>query len=206
MSNSPNNDDEARSGADRVLVGAIAGAFGVRGEARIKSFTEDPEALFSYSPLEDETGARRFTVQSWRVVKGGYAVRFKEIAQREEAEALKSQRLFAPSDRLPPLDEDEFYHRDLIGMAVEDLSGAALGRVKAVLNYGADDLLEIVGGPGLKRSQTWLLPFTKTDVVHVDLAKRLITADPAPGLVPDPSEPEPNQDQVGLSEDEGEAP
>ncbi len=178
----------AASDPDLVFVGAIAGAFGVRGEVRVKSFTAAPEAIFSFGPLRDAGGRVIFTVTSWRPIKDGFAAHCKEIKDRTGAEAAKSTQLFAPRAALPALEEGEFYHADLIGMAVQSLAGDALGRVRSVQDFGAGDLLEIEGTPGL--NATWFLPFTRAAVPHIDAAARLITADPPPEAL-DPEDPDP---------------
>lgn len=165
------------SGTERVCVGAVAGAFGVRGEARLKSFCADPEAIGTYGPLEDESG-RRFEIRLTRPVKGGFAARLSGVATREAAEALRGTRLYAPRDRLPPLPEDEFYHADLVGLDVVDTGGSPLGRVRAIHDHGAGDILE-VRGPG---GGELLLPFTEAVVPTVDVAAGRIVADPPPGL------------------------
>ncbi|MCC6008240.1 MAG: 16S rRNA processing protein RimM [Rhodobacteraceae bacterium] len=162
---------------DRVVVGALAGAFGVQGEARLKSFCSEAEALFSYGTLYSEDGTRRFDLKLLRPIPGGFAVRVSGVGSREEAEALKGVLLLADRERMPPLTEDEFYHADLIGMEVVDTGGGLLGRVRAVHNYGAGDLLEIAGG-----ADPLLLPFTREVVPTVDLTARRIVADP-PGAL-----------------------
>jgi 16S rRNA processing protein RimM len=164
---------------ERVCVGALAGAFGVRGEVRLKSFCAEPEAVADYGPLETEDGARRFEVTLVRPIAGAFAARLSGVATREAAEALKGQRLYAPRDRLPPLGEDEFYHADLIGLEVRDTGGALIGTVRAVHDHGAGDLLDVTrpGGASV------LLPFTRAVVPTVDLGQRRIVADPPEGLV-----------------------
>jgi 16S rRNA processing protein RimM len=164
---------------ERVCVGALAGAFGVQGEVRLKSFCAEPEAIAGYGPLETEDGARRFDVTLVRPITGAFAARLSGVATREAAEALKGTRLYAPRNRLPPLEEDEFYHADLIGIEVRDTGGAVLGRVKAVHDHGAGDLLEIARPEG----ETVLLPFTRAAVPTVDLTARRIVADPPEGLI-----------------------
>ena len=166
---------------ERVCVGAIAGAFGVHGEVRLKSFCADPQAIFDYA-LTDEDGARSFAAALTRPIKNGFAAKLSGVATKEQADALRGTQLFATRDQLPDLDDDEFYHADLIGLDVLDTGGNPLGRVKAVLNHGATDLLE-VHGPGLKA--TVLLPFTKEAVPTVDLTQRRIIADPPDGLFPE---------------------
>ena len=165
--------------SDRICMGAIAGAFGVRGDVRLKSFTAEPEDIAAYGPLETEDGARQFTVTLSGQTKNGLVVRLSGIRTKEEADALRGTKLFIDRDRLPDPEEDEFYHADLIGMEVFDTGGTLLGKVKAVMNHGASDLLEI-HGPG--QSNTVLLPFTREAVPTVDLASGRIVADPPDGI------------------------
>ena len=167
---------------EKVCVGAIGGAFGVRGEVRLKSFTAIPEDVAAYGPVETEDGATRWTVTLGRPIKGALSARLSGVTTKEEADALRGTRLYVPRDRLPDPDEDEYYHADLIGLPVFDTGGAALGHVKSVQSNGADDLLEI-HGPGL--TQTVLLPFTRAAVPTVDIAAGRIVADPPEGLWPD---------------------
>lgn len=165
--------------SDRVCVGAIAGSFGVKGEVRVKSFCAEPEDIASYGPLSSEDGATKWDIKLTRPVKNGFAARLSGVPSKEAADALRGIRLYAPRDRLPDLPDDEYYHADLIGLQVMDTGGNELGRVKAVLNHGAGDLLEIAG-KGLK--QPVLLPFTMAAVPTVDIAKGRIIADPPEGL------------------------
>lgn len=158
---------------NRICVGAIAGAFGVRGEARLKSFCAVPEAIAEYGPLWTEDGGRRFTVKITRPVTGGLSARLSGVTTREAAEALKGIRLYAARDRLPALPDDEFYHADLIGLLVVDPGGAEIGRVRAVYDHGAGDVLEIAAGNG----KPVLIPFTRAVVPTVDLAAGRIIAD-----------------------------
>ncbi|WP_108503346.1 ribosome maturation factor RimM [Paracoccus indicus] len=158
---------------DRICVGAIAGAFGVHGEVRLKSFCAEPTDIANYTPLTSEDGKRSFTVSLTRAVTGGIGARVSGIATREEAEALKGMTLWAPRAALPSLPDDEFYHADLIGLDVVDTGGQSLGRVRAIYDHGAGDILEIVGGKDIL-----MLPFTKAIVPTVDLAARRIVADP----------------------------
>ncbi|ETA51123.2 ribosome maturation factor RimM [Ponticoccus alexandrii] len=168
------------SDSEMVCVGAVSGAFGVHGEVRLKSFTADPGAIADYAPLSTEDGARQFDIDLQREIKGGFAARLSGVLTKEDADALKGTRLYAPRDRLPSLPDDEFYHADLIGLTVLDTGGAELGRVKAVHNHGAADLLEIQV-PG--QSRTVLLPFTQAAVPTVDLTAGRIVADPPEGLL-----------------------
>ncbi|MGR3495163.1 ribosome maturation factor RimM [Citreimonas sp.] len=164
---------------DLICVGAIAGAFGVTGEVRLKSFTADPRAIVDYGPLTTEDGARTFAVTLGMEIKAGFAARLEGVETKEQADALRGTRLFASRDRLPALPEDEFYHADLIGLPVYDTGGVQLGVVHAVHDHGAGDLLELhlTGG-----SKTALLPFTQAAVPTVDIAAGRIVADPPEGL------------------------
>ena len=129
---------------------------------RLKSFCADPAAIAGYAPLLTEDG-RSFGVSGLRPDAGAFAARLTGVATREAAEALKGTRLYVPRERLPALGDDEFYHADLIELAVVDAGGASLGTVRAVLDHGAGDLLEIAqpGSPEL------LLPFTRAVVPTV---------------------------------------
>ncbi|MEM8755915.1 MAG: ribosome maturation factor RimM [Pseudomonadota bacterium] len=170
--------------SDLICVGAVAGAFGVRGEARIKSFCAEPGDIAAYAPLTDETGAKSFTVKIVKPVKGGFAARLGGVATREAAEALKGLRLYAPRERMPALPDDEFYYADLVGLEAVDAGGARLGRVRAVEDYGGGDFLEIrVDATG----KPLLVPFTREAVPTVDLAARRVVVDP-PEDAPEPAD------------------
>jgi 16S rRNA processing protein RimM len=168
---------------DLILIGAVAGAFGVRGEVRLKSFTGMAEDLFEFSPFLGEDGRTVLTVASWRSIGDGFAAYCEEVATREEAEALKSTRLYTLRERLPLLEDEEYYHADLIGLAVVGLDGAPLGEVKAVHDFGSGDLLEIWRTPGVRDS--WYLPFTIACAPHVDLSGRRVIVDPPLGYMPE---------------------
>ncbi|WP_297768322.1 ribosome maturation factor RimM [uncultured Roseovarius sp.] len=168
------------SDSDRICVGAIGGAFGVKGEVRLKSFTATPEDIASYSPLASEDGTRRFDITLTGQTKNGFTARLSGVTSKEAADALRGTRLHAERSQLPNLPDDEFYHADLIGLSVFDTGGTFLGQVRAVLNHGATDLLEI-HGPDLK--STVLLPFTLEAVPTVDLTAGRIIADPPEGLI-----------------------
>jgi len=165
--------------SELICVGVISGAFSVHGEVRLKSFTADAMAIADYAPLSTEDGSREFDVVITRSINNGLAARLSGVVTKEEADALKGTKLFAPRERLPELSEDEFYHTDLIGLEVRDTGGTVLGKVKSVQNNGADDMLE-VHGPGLKN--TVLLLFTRVTVPTVDLASGRIIVDPPEGL------------------------
>lgn len=168
-----------------VLVGVIAGAHGVRGAVRVKSFTEAPEGVAAYGPLYDETG-KRFDLRVVGATKGGVIARLAGVDDRNAAEALRGQQLYVPRSALPATEAEEFYQADLVGLAVETVGGEALGRVRAVHNYGAGDMLE-VERPG-RRSLD--IPFTRAAVPVVDLAGGRLVVDPLPGLLEEPAQAE----------------
>ena len=158
---------------DLLLVGRVAGAFGVKCEVRLTAFTAEPLALVDYKTLLREDGSPGLTLSGGRVVKDGVVTRAAEISTREQAEALRGLRLYIRRDWLPPPeDEDEFYVADLVGMSAVTPNGEALGKVKSVHDFGAGDLLEIEPEHG----PSWWLPFTREAVPQVSLTDRRITA------------------------------
>lgn len=157
-----------------ICIGAIAGAFGVTGEVRLKSFCTNPSDIVAYGPLSTEDGIRVFRVTLTRPVAGGLGARIQGVNTREEADALRGTSLFVARDRLPKLPDDEFYHADLIGLSAYDTGGEALGKVTAVHNHGAGDIIEI---SPTRHKSALLLPFTKTIVPNVDLAGGRIVVD-----------------------------
>jgi 16S rRNA processing protein RimM len=166
----------------RVCIGAIAGAHGVKGVVRVKPFTERAEDVAAYAPVTDESGSRIFALRYVGPAKGAVLVRIEGIDDRDAAEALKGVRLYVPRSSLPAPDDEEFYHADLIGLAVVDADGAAIGRVRAVEDYGAGDLLEVE----LTGGRVVMLPFTKAVVPEIDLAAGRLVAVPPAGLLDGP--------------------
>ncbi len=136
------------------------------------AYTEEPLALLRYGPLLREDGSPGLTLTGGREAKGGVIGRAKEIATKEEADALRGLRLFVPRGALPEPEEDEFYLADLIGAAVQNAEGARLGAVKAVHDFGAGDILEIDPGEG---RPTWYLPFTREAVPEVRISEGWLT-------------------------------
>ena len=162
--------------ADRIRVARIGAAHGIRGDVKLWSFTEDPMAVASYGPLETEDGARRFEIETVRPGKNFLVARIAGVVDRDAAEKLVNLDLFVPRDRLPPIeDADTYYHADLIGMAVVDEDGTALGTVSAIHNFGAGDLIEIAPAGG---GEPLLMPFTDATVPKIDMAARRIVVVP----------------------------
>lgn len=150
---------------DLICVAAIAGAFGVKGEVKLKSFTDDPENCVSYGPLLSDKGHILLTPNSHRLVKAAVAVKCPEVTTREQAEALKSTKLYVPRANLPAPEEDEFYASDLIGLEVKSTDGKRIGKIVDVQDFGAGDLLEIKP----KDSASFYHPFTKAATPKVDI-------------------------------------
>ncbi len=169
--------------ASLIMVGAIMGAFGVRGEVKVKTFTAAPGDVAAYGPLLDKNGAVVLTPRRPRMLKDAVALAGPEVTDRNAAEALRGTQLFVPRAKLPPPTDDEFYHFDLIGLRAEGVDGADLGRVSGVENYGAGDLLQITP-PEAAAYGVWLLPFTKENAPVLDFDKRCVVIDPPLGLGP----------------------
>ncbi len=154
-----------RAGERLIQLAAIAGAHGVRGDVRVKSFAAQPEACFAYGPLLTGDGSVLLEAVKWREAKDHFIVTPKQARQKEEWDALKGTGLFVPRSALPPPeDSDEFYHADLIGLPVY-LDGHVVGEVMAVQDFGAGDLLDISF-----EGRRVFLPFTKAAVPLIDLA------------------------------------
>jgi 16S rRNA processing protein RimM len=171
----------AEAGPNRVLLGRIAAAHGIRGEVLIKTFTAEPESIGAYGPLSDKGGTRTFEIESLRVTSKGVVARLKGVADRNAAEAVRGTELYIERERLPAAAEGEFYHADLIGLLAVDRGGKAIGEIVAVHNFGAGDLIEV----RLRGSaKTELIPFTDTAVPEVDIAGRRAVV-----VLPEPGEP-----------------
>jgi len=160
--------------ADRlILVGRVAGAFGVKGELRLTAYTAEPLALFAFRTLLDRSGQPRLTLVSARAAKGDVICRTVEPFTKEAADALRGTELFVPRSALPPPDEEEYYHADLIGIVVRTEDGEVMGRIKAVHDFGAGDILEIDPGGG---KAALFHPFTKAATPQVHLADGYVVA------------------------------
>ncbi|MCO5148348.1 MAG: ribosome maturation factor RimM [Aquamicrobium sp.] len=158
-----------------VRMATIGAAHGVRGEVRVKTFTGDPLALGDYGPLQDETG-RTYTVAALRPAKTVLVVRFREITSREAAEGATGTALYVDRSALPDeLEEDEFYHADLIGLAVRDETGGEIGRIAAMQDFGGGDIVEIA----LAGGRTAMVPFTLAAIPEISIAGGFVRIDTA---------------------------
>ena len=169
----------------RIYLGVIAGAHGLRGLVKVKSFTANPADVAAYGPVSDESGRRQWGLSVVGPAPGKSGdvvlVRVEGVEDRDAAQALHGVRLFVERAALPQPEAEEFYHADLIGLAVEDAAGQRLGTVRGVENHGAGDVLAVERPDG----REMLLPFTKAAVPLVDIAGgRLVAAPPVEVEVP----------------------
>jgi 16S rRNA processing protein RimM len=165
----------AREREALVCLGQIGAPHGVRGEVRLRSFTAEPEAIAAYGSLQTEDG-RAIEIESLRPAKDHFVATLSGIRDRDAAARLANAKLYVPRERLPQLaDPEEFYHSDLIGLAVVDRAGQRLGSIVAIHNFGAGDLIELRLDASNK---TELLAFDASNVPSVDLAAGRIVVDP----------------------------
>ena len=159
-----------------LLVGEIGAAQGLKGEVRVRSYTEDPADIAAYGPLSDEAGTRTIEIERVRVTPKALIARIRGVTTREAAEALNGTKLYVAREALPEANEGEWYVADLIGLTAVSPDGAALGRVAAVHNFGASDIIEVaLDGSG----GTMLVAFTDDTVPEVDIAGgRLVLVPP----------------------------
>ncbi|MEI9898779.1 MAG: ribosome maturation factor RimM [Hyphomicrobium sp.] len=177
--------------AQRVLLGRITTAHGIRGDVVIDSYTAQPADIAAYGSLQSADGAREFRVKVVRVTPKGVIAHVAGIDDRNGAEALRGTDLYASRSKLPAAQEGEYYYADLVGLRAEDATGEVIGTVVAVQNFGAGDLIEVRLSGG---STTEYVPFTDAFVPAVDIAAgRLVVILPA--STPDDDEDDPEQAQ-----------
>jgi len=162
------------SASERVRIGRIAAAHGLRGEVKIRCFTENPEDVALYRPVSDEHG-RALSLSDIRPAKGPFVIaRVEDVADRNAAEALVGRDLYVPQDALPPPEADEWYYSDLVGLAALDPKGRSLGTVVAIYDFGAGDLIEIAPPAG----KPFMVPFTVACAPDINVADGTITIIP----------------------------
>lgn len=178
-----NPDRGSEDDSARVCVAAFSSAHGVTGALRLKSFTENPDDVARYGQLMSEDGTRTYDIEvTSHTGKGDLIVRVQGVDTREAADLLKGERLYVHRNMLPEAGDDEFYHADLIGLTAKTKSGKTLGTVRAVFDFGAGDMLEILP----KEGTLIVVPFTKAVVPIVDLEKGHVIVDPPEGLITEP--------------------
>jgi 16S rRNA processing protein RimM len=157
-----------------VLLGVVIGAQGLKGEVKVKTFTQSPDKLGAYGPLHTKDG-KSFRAIVMREAKEGAVVALEGVNGRNAAEALKGAELYVPRSALPKEDADEFYHADLLGLRAEDTEGRAMGTVRALHNFGAGDVIELVRDDG----DEVFLPFTREVAQQIDIeGGRIVIAAP----------------------------
>lgn len=152
------------SNEDLVCLGVITGAHGIKGEVKVKSFTEIPSDIAGYGELTDKTGSKVFSLKVTGKIKDDLRVKVKGIDDRNAAEAIRGTELYIPRSILPELDEEEFYFSDLIGLDVKDEDLNVIGKVNGVYNFGAGDIIEVNIAGKLE-----MLPFTKQYVPDISI-------------------------------------
>ena len=186
--------------SSRVCLGVIVGVKGLRGEVRVKSFTEDPVDVAAYGPLATEDG-RSFALTVSGAAQGAVIARIKGVADRNAAEALKGLKLYVERGALPAADDGSYYHADLVGLAAELVSGEKLGKVAGVFNFGAGDMIDVAIDEG--RSE--LVPFNDVTIAEVDVAGGVIRINPVKGLFENDAEAdaeERRKEEVGQEDDD----
>ena len=156
-----------------ICIAEITGSHGVKGAMKLRVYLENPEDLKTYMPLLKEDG----TSFPFKIIQSGpkgILIQSPEAVDRTQADILKGMKLFIPRDRLQSLPEEEYYHTDLVGCEVRDQTGKVRGQVKAVLNYGAGDILEVSLG-GIRESL--LILFRKEFVLDVHIKEKYIVVD-----------------------------
>ncbi len=157
-----------------LCIAVVTGAHGVHGNLRLKAFTQDPLAILGYKAMKTEAG-ESYKVKNARVHKAdSIIVKFEDVTTRDKAEAMKGTKLYIQRSELPDLEEEEFYHADLVGLKVHDLSGKCIGNVTALHNFGAGDLLEIVIG---ENSDPQMISFTKVYVPEINIKAGHVVVD-----------------------------
>ena len=170
---------------DQVLVGVIVGAHGIKGEVKLKSFTSEPLSIGRYGPLQSSSG-QQFEIARLKAAKDDFIASLKNVNNRNEAEALKGVELFVSREKLPKLKTHEAYAHDLMGLDVVLENGSKLGKLVAMPNYGAGDLLEVAVDDA---SETVLIPFTNAFVPQEDFTSGKIIVNLPDGYL-DEGEPE----------------
>ena len=163
--------------SERVCVGVVTGAHGVRGALRIKSFTADPAHVAAYGEVTVGEGEDSAALRITGEAKGAVVAEMEGVSDRDAAQALKGKKLYVPRSALPQPQGDEYYRDDLVGLEVRSLEGEVLGTIKAVHNYGAGDILDIHSPEG-KDGGEMMLPFTRDAVPEVNMEAGYVVADP----------------------------
>jgi 16S rRNA processing protein RimM len=158
---------------NKICVGVITSVNGVRGQVKIRSFTETPVDIANFNNVVDEEGIS-YNINSVLAKKDYIIAGIEGVKTRNEAETLRNKKVFIDRSELPELHSDEFYHADLVGMEVRNLDGMTIGFIKNVVNFGAGDILEI---SDISNDKSTYYPFKKQFVPEVDLVKGFVVVD-----------------------------
>ena len=176
------------AGSERLLLGKIGAAHGIKGEVKVASYTEDPTGLAGYGPLSTNRPGLTVEIVALRPTGNGLVARLKGVADRTAAERLNGVELYVDRDKLPEVDdEDDFYHADLIGLEARLSTGTVIGKVSAVPNFGAGDLIEV---RDQTTGDTFLYPFTRASVPEVHVKEGYLVIDPPVDADPGDEEPD----------------
>jgi 16S rRNA processing protein RimM len=184
----------------RVCLGIVVGARGLKGEVRIKSFTAEPDDVAAYGDLASEDGKRTYKVRVVGLHRGSVIARVAGVADRTAADRLKGEKLYVARAALPPVGDGVYYHADLVGLRVERTDGMAVGRVRAVENFGAGDILD-VAAPG---GNSVMVPLATGTIAAVDMKAGVVRVIPMPGLLDDAGET--GNDEGGKTTEQGHQP
>jgi 16S rRNA processing protein RimM len=181
----------SEKGSEKICLGRVLGAHGVRGLVRVRAFTEEPENVAAYGPVETPSG-KSFKIEALNILKDAVLCRFDGIGDRDQAEALKGTDLFVSRDKITEssLEEGEWYHADLLGLEVRNRQGEPIGQIVAVENFGAGDLIDI---RVKARGQNFFLPFTDDNVPEINLGQNYVVIDPPHGWDDEGDRPEGDQ-------------
>ncbi|MGE4351478.1 MAG: ribosome maturation factor RimM [Bdellovibrionales bacterium] len=174
----------------KIGIAKFLGPHGVRGQMKLAPFTQDPESVFDYAPLTDETGERTFTLDFRGTGSDHYIVSVEGVTTRDQAEKLKGATLYVDRADLPPEEEGEYYFADLIGLRAQDAAGKEIGNVTDVHDYGAGVFLEIKPA----NAKSFMLPFKDAFVPTVDLEKSLIEVIIPEGWLSEEKPPKPKKE------------
>ncbi|MDR1026017.1 MAG: ribosome maturation factor RimM [Lactobacillus sp.] len=172
---------------NKICLGVITGVHGIKGEVKVKSFTEIPEDIDQYGQVESQDGSKKFDIKVVGNSKELLRVKIKGVDDRNAAESLKGTEFYVSRDLLPDLDEEEFYHTDLIGLNVKSPDGEVIGKVLALYNFGAGDLIEIKFNSDNKVE---MIPFTLAYVPEINIKDAIIVSSEALELIKSEKEDE----------------
>lgn len=177
---------------EKLCLGVITGAHGIRGAVKVKSFTQDPVELTNYGALSDTNGNQVYDLSIIGQAKGLLIVKIAGITNRNQAEDLKGTELFIQRETLPEAENGEFYHADLVGLKALDQDGDLYGIVKALFDFGAGDILEIQRYDG----KSVMYPFTLAVVPDININEGFLT------IIPPAEVSERDHDDLETSESE----